>query len=280
MLSNKVFGKLSTYIHSWKLLADTGVQQGQLLQLETSSRDTRVWQPVQHNIQEEGEVAGDGADIASCLLHGDTAEEDLLQGLLEDDRAVHAGSAVDAGSTPDDQQQQQQMQRQDRDAPVLLDDGMQVEAAADDFAGQEDSYRDLHAAPSGGSELLPGDDDAPTTAGGAGSGVGQALLASHSLYRLVLKAPALEVHFHVKVFYNYPLCPPVFAVTKMLDASQRGDPVLMTDVNEVLKLQQQVNTSRCQPGPQRLNRELVARRAAVHSIKAVTNVHKPCCTHV
>ncbi|KAF6262857.1 Fms-interacting protein-domain-containing protein [Scenedesmus sp. NREL 46B-D3] len=73
----------------------------------------------------------------------------------------------------------------------------------------------------------------------------QTLLARHSMYRLVLRSSALEAHCHVKVFLAYPLCPPVFVVTRLLDirdargGSSKGS-VALTAVNEVLRLEQQV----------------------------------------
>lgn len=201
----------------------------------------------QHSIQEEGEVAGDGVDgvTSHLLLHGDTAEEDLLQGLLDDDRG--AGGAAGGGG-PEEQQAGGTRGNNNRQL-LLLEHGeagevaeageVQLEdgAAADAYIDADDGSMGLYPEASGGSEVVGDADDA---AGGGASGAGRRLVASHSLYRLVLKAPALEVHFHVKVYYNYPLCPPLFTVTKMLDASQRGDPVVVSDVNGVLKLQQQV----------------------------------------
>jgi hypothetical protein len=215
-----------------------------------------AWQPQaqQHSIQEEGEVAGDAGDFSSLLLPGDTAEEDLLQGLLDDDRAMNgtgtnaaAAAAATAKAEADgdkqqqgEQQQQTAQQQQDGgDEGVVADDQHMQATGADDLVGVEDGLSHMLPEASVGSELLPGEGQADPAAAGS-SGQERALQASYSLYRLVLKAPALEVHLHAKVYYSYPLCPPVFNVTKMLDTSSRGDPVALAEVNEALKLQQQV----------------------------------------
>lgn len=240
----KIPNQIKTYIHSWKHLSDVGVQlQGgsaparQQLEAEAAGRMQPAWQPgqQQHSIQEEGEVAGDGGDITSQLLPGETAEEDLLQGLLEDDRA--GGSLTGEGPGGDgDKQPQLLLLQGGQEAAAAAAEGA---AAAGDYADLDPDFRDLLTEASAGSDLMPGEGgvDAATA---TSSGPERALTASHSLYRLVLKAPALEVHLHAKVFYNYPLVPPVFGVTKMLDTSSRSDPVPLGDVNEALELTQQV----------------------------------------
>lgn len=234
--SAKVLGKINTYIHSWKHMSDVGVLQGgQLMQatVDAGPGDAPIWQPLQvQSIQEEGEVA-DGADSMPQLQHVATAEDDLLQGLLDDDRAATA--EVD-GMVHDGQQHPAQEQQQRVEASMLADGDLQALEAGGEFG---DGYRDACTDVSAGSELLPGEDAADAALSGS-SGADRTLMVSYSLYRLVLKAPAVEVHFHVRVYYNYPLCPPVFTITKMVDATQRGEPTIVTDVNEVLKLQQQV----------------------------------------
>lgn len=234
-LLSKIPGSLKTYIHSWKHLSDVGVQlqaARELMQLEAEAAGQRMpaWQPVQLSIQEEGEV--EDGDISSHLLPGETADEELLQGLLEDDRAPN-GAEPGAGGV-----KQQQHGRGEEDAALEERQG-QGGGGAEEYAGMDDGLGALLAEASAGSELLPGEGGADAAATGS-SGPERAVRASHSLYRLVLKAPALEVHLHGKVYYHYPLCPPVFAVTKMLDTSSRSDPVPLCDVNEALKLQQQV----------------------------------------
>lgn len=226
------------------------------MQLEEEAGRMPAWQPVQQlSLQEEGEVA-DGGDITSQLLPGETAEEDILQGLLDDERAGTGGGAEAAGEagTERDKQQraegqqqmeegQQEQQQQGPEAAALQDQQQLQSAGAGDTAMLEDGLSHMLTEASAGSELLPGEAGADTATGGS-SGPERALLASHSLYRLVLKAPALEVHLHAKVYYHYPLCPPVFNVTKMLDTSSRSDPVPLVDVNEGLKLQEQVSHRR------------------------------------
>jgi hypothetical protein len=243
-LLSKIPGSLKTYIHSWKHLSDMGVQlqaARELMQLEAEAAGRMpAWQPAQQlSIQEEGEVA-DGGDITSYLLPGETADAELLQGLLEDDRAANG---AEPGADGDKQlalvQQQQQQLHMGEEGEAPEERQSQGAGGAEEYAGMDDGLGLLLTEPSAGSELLPGEGGADAAAAGSG-GPERALRASHSLYRLVLKAPALEVHLHGKVYYNYPLCPPVFAVTKMLDTSSRSDPTPLCDVNEALKLQQQV----------------------------------------
>lgn len=247
-LLSKIPGSLKTYIHSWKHLSDVGVQlqaARELMQLEAEAAGRMpAWQPVQQlSIQEEGEVA-DG-DISSHLLPGETADEELLQGLLEDDRAANG---AEPGADGDKQLElvQQQQQRRGEEGAALEERQDQGAGGAEEYAGMDDGLGLLLAEASAGSELLPGEGGADAAAAGS-SGPERTVRASHSLYRLVLKAPALEVHLHGKVYYNYPLCPPVFAVTKMLDTSSRSDPTPLCDVNEALKLQQQVRCGRKAP---------------------------------
>jgi hypothetical protein len=253
-LGAKYLAAIRTYIHSWKHLSDVGVQllgAQEQLQLEAAATRSHVpaWRPGQQqlSIQEEGEVEGEGegADTTSLLLPGETADEDLLQGLLEDDR-------MGGGEEPQEQQGAQGMQQQgEAGHGGNAQQGQQARAAQaengtgagdgdGEYNGLQDEFGELLAEEASmGSELLTGEGGGD--GGGLGaSGPGRTLQAAHSLYRLVLRATALEVHLHVKLFYSYPLCPPVFSVTKMLDTSSRGDAVPLTDVNEVLQLQQQV----------------------------------------
>jgi hypothetical protein len=248
---------IRTYIHSWKHLSDVGVQllgaQEQLaLEAAAAASQLPAWRPggqQQLSLQEEGEVEGEGegADTTSLLLPGETADEDLLQGLLEDDKM--AGWDEEPADQGYQGQQQQgeagrgghQQQGQQAAAAAAAEAGAGAGAGAGGYNGLGDEeFGELLAEEvSMGSELLPGEGGGD--GGGLGaSGPGRALQAAHSLYRLVLRTTALEVHLHVKVFFSYPLCPPVFSVTKMLDTSSRGDAVPLTDVNEVLQLQQQV----------------------------------------
>jgi hypothetical protein len=130
---------------------------------------------------------------------------------------------------------------------MMLDEGELV--FMDDY---DEAYEQgtNYTEPSEGGEASAASEEAGEGAAEVASSPGsaeQALLARHSQYRLVLRSSALEAHFHVKVFLAYPLCPPVFVVTRLLDirdarSGSKGS-VALTTVNEVLRLEQQVGWS-------------------------------------
>jgi hypothetical protein len=245
-LVGKIPNQIKTYIHSWKHLSDVGVQlQAARQQLEADVTRLPAWQPQQHSMQEEGEVAGEGdgdGDALMLLLPGETADEELLQGLLEDDRG---GSSAGDKQPGDDGKQAQMLVLQQNGALPADDAQLQDAAAAAEYAGADNEFKDMLAEASGGSELMQGEGGGDAATATSSGGAERALQASHSLYRLVLKAPAMEVHLHAKVYYNYPLVPPMFSVTKMLDTSSRSDPLPLGDVNEVQEMQQQVRGMSC-----------------------------------
>jgi hypothetical protein len=256
---SKLPSKISTLIYSWKHLSDTGMHKnleqqglsaaavastaaaattaaiGQVLQVWAGGRQ-------QSSLQEEGEVAGavDG-DASSRLMHVDTTEEDLLQGLLaEEPPAAAAGGPSSAAAFSASR--------------LAAANGVLVHAADADVLAFEENMAEERYEPGmmGLDHVDAGDDagEASATSDTASDGqqmaeVVSGLSSAHSLqarystYRLVLRASSLEVHSHVHVFTNYPLCPPVFRVTKMLDTS-RSKPVPLTAVNEVLMVEQQV----------------------------------------
>jgi hypothetical protein len=208
----------------------------------------------QGSVAEEGEVAGgggDGLDTTSRSVHGET-EEDLLQGLLVDEGAAavtgleaSAARAVATAVAPANAAGVRQGDVGGDYDTLMLDEGELV--FMEDY---EEAYEQGNSfkEPSDAGEASAASEEAAEGAAEVASACGnaeQALLARHSLYRLVLRSSALEAHFHVKVFMAYPLCPPVFVVTRLLDirdargGSSKGS-VALTAVNEVLRLEQQV----------------------------------------
>jgi hypothetical protein len=202
-------------------------------------------------VQEEGEVAGagDALDTTSRMVHGET-EEDLLQGLLADDGAATMtglqASAARAVSTAVAPFADAAIEAAREGDALMLDEGEVV--FVEDY---EDAYEQGYKEASDVGEASAASEEAgggATEVATASNGTEQALLARHSLYRLVLRSSALEAHFHVKVFLAYPLCPPVFAATRLLDirdaraGSSKGSAALSA-VNEVLRLEQQVGGS-------------------------------------
>lgn len=196
--------------------------------------------------EEEGEVgaaAVDGADATSHLQHIDTAEEDLLQGLLMEDpaAAVADTAAVKAAALA---------ARSARAAEAGAVAASRADAGAalyDERLEQQDNWDDAYLQLSEASEVsdvAAGDDTATAADRGSNGGSSSvcAVMARYSLYRLVLRSPNMEAHFHVKVFLNYPLCPPLFVVTKLLDTKSKSVGPLQA-VNEVLALEQQVQKS-------------------------------------
>jgi hypothetical protein len=250
---SKVLTKVNSFIHKWQHIGDAGSAVGGHASLigsvggqrEMGSAGQPGWLSLQQgSVQEEGEVAavGDAMDTTSRMVHGET-EEDLLQGLLVDEgtaalTGLQAGAAraVSAAVTP--------ANKVGGAVDALMLDEGEVVFMEDYEEAYEQDYKETSEAgeASAASEAVGG--GAPEVAS-ATSGSEQALLARHSLYRLVLRSSALEAHFHVKVFLAYPLCPPVFTVTRMLDirdargGSSKGG-VVLSAVNEVLGLEQQV----------------------------------------
>jgi hypothetical protein len=233
--------KINTDITAWKHLGDVGMQQQAAPlfgQAAARPQALAAWGQAGQavSIAEEGEVAGEGGggEEVSQLQHGDTAEEVLLMGLLDDARPAQQESGGPDGAPAA--------------APgaaevLLLEPG---EAGYEEGEHLEEAVADMEAegepsAPD--SELLlavEGEGAPGGSSGDSASAGGRALLASHSLYRLVCRAGALEVQLHVMVFHSYPLCPPVFQVTKLLDLRPKDAPTPLADVNKVLALQQQV----------------------------------------
>ncbi len=76
--------------------------------------------------------------------------------------------------------------------------------------------------------------------GGCRPGSQSQLQAQVSVYRLALRSAVLEAHFTVRIYSCYPLCPPVFTTTKLLDVSRNMPIALTTVANEVACLEQQV----------------------------------------
>lgn len=248
---SKVLAKVDAFVYSFKQVGDAGVATKQLdqQQLQRSAfpvaaqQAMQVWQPMAASAAEEGEVAGaaDGMETTSRLVHRDTTDEDLLQGLLVEEAAGPAageaaamagGAAAGAGPAVGGNAADE----------LMLDEGALIdyELAYDQGEYQEHSEGEASAA----SDEDAAKADAASAAEEASSSAAQRLQARHCLYRLVLRSGPLEVHFHVKVFLNYPLFPPVFAVTKLLDTSKgsKGEKgAQLTAVNEVLRLEQQVS---------------------------------------
>jgi hypothetical protein len=244
-----VLTKVGSFIHKWQHIGDAGSAVGGHANLIGSvgrqggmvSAGQPGWQSLQQgSVQEEGEVAGagDAIDTTSRMVHGET-EEDLLQGLLAEEgaatltglQAVAADAVNKVGGEGD---------------AIMLDEGELV--FMEDY---EEAYEQGYKEASDAGEASAASEEAGGGAAevaSATSGTEQALLARHSLYRLVLRSSALEAHFHVKVFLAYPLCPPVFAATRLLDirdvraGSSKGS-VALSAVNEVLRLEQQVGGS-------------------------------------
>jgi hypothetical protein len=123
----------------------------------------------------------------------------LLQGLLDDARGMQPDGTEAAAATGDD-----------ADDVLLLDDGAMAEDG-DDWGGKAAAERSTDSEVMAAAAAAAGD---PTASSAA---AGRAVLASHSLYKLVLRTASLEVHLHVRVYDNYPLLPPMFQVTKLFD---------------------------------------------------------------
>ena len=212
---------VTTAIHSWRQLGEASSISVAPLQGSSGAEGTyasasalQAWQTVQHgSTQEEGEVeaAVDGLELLPPrLMHGDTAEEDLLQGLLLDEAAGDAdeqGEVLVATINAEGQIDLDTTRSRSPSVPLLDDSSAQIRRST-------------------------------ATAGSTGGP--QPLQARHSVYRLVLRNAAYEAHFQVSVFLCYPLCPPVFAVTKLVDMSRNPPSTLTSAVNEIICLEQQV----------------------------------------
>lgn len=253
----KVLTKINTVIHNWRHISDTGMAVKQIEQLPGPGRTSpmhtaQLWQiqaaaPAGGSAHEEGEVAGavvDGGDATSHLQHIDTAEEDLLQGLLAEDAAGGAAAAgVDAAAVKAAARAARAVRAAEGgDAAAAAAGG--ASAMYDEGLEQgygDEGYLELSEA-SEASDAAAVDDTATAdlAVNSAGSSSVCAVMARYSLYRLVLRSPNMEAHFHAKVFLNYPLCPPVFAVTKLLDTKSKSLGPLSA-VNEVLALEHQVS---------------------------------------
>lgn len=252
-LDIKLLTKVSTSIHTWRHISDTGAAVKQVAKLPApagASPRTQVWQQTAvaaaASLQEDGEVAADMADIAdatSGLQHIDTADEDLLQGLLAEDGPGTGASEVAAlkvAALAARSVRMAEQRSEDATAAVVERVSVMYDEGLEQDYGDE-GYLELSEV-SEVSDVVPGDVTAATDILGVSSASSvRAVMARYSLYRLVLRSPGIEAHLHVKVFMNYPLCPPVFSVTKLLDTKSKSTgPVALQAVNEVLALEQQV----------------------------------------
>jgi len=221
-------GKVSTVIYSWKHLSDTGMHKkpgqqglGATAVTATVGQVLQVWQGGQHqsSLQEEGEVAGAGdGDASSRLVHVDTTEEDLLQGLLAEEPAAAAGvpnsTAVFSASRS---AAANGVVVPAEDADVLVFEENMADQQYEPGVGQDRDMAEAGEASATSDAASDGQQVAEVVSGLSSA---HSLQARYSTYRLVLRTSSLEVHSHVHVFTNYPLCPPVFSVTKMLDTSR------------------------------------------------------------
>ncbi|WIA38614.1 hypothetical protein OEZ86_001924 [Tetradesmus obliquus] len=261
---SKVLTKVSSFIHKWQHMGDAGSAVGGAASLMGSlgrqggatgsagQQQQQGWQSLQQgSVQEEGEVAGgggEGMDATSRLAAAET-EEDLLQGLLADEGAasltgVQASTARAIAAAAN---QPRGVGGDGGDDALMLDEGELL--LLEDYDEAYEQGAGGYKEPSEAGEASAASEEAGeggAEVASAQGGTQQALLARHSLYRLVLRSSALEAHFHVKVFLAYPLCPPVFVVTRLLDirdarSGSKGSAAL-TAVNEVLRLEQQANS--------------------------------------